>query len=441
MSSASTQPAPDASVSVGMAPHTRRHHPRAVLAPTRTHTRTHTRMHPLPCPQQRSSPLPATAARSPAPVGGNALHVDHIGALRFRHYESLPVGHSHNQHHHIHNHKHQRHEGDSPLPSPAPSAASATGCLQPSAAAAAAANVLDSNALLLGETAEPGSRLPPPGTQRPPMALSARHWLSAHSVMSIDALMGSTDSNYDDTNAGCASAAQGSGCHGACRTAAHGLAVHSAACHAAVVHADTDGACDQRVAAGQPSSPTPSSSLFTLVEMAALCSELPTAHAHSPDSDDTVSSHSSNSVRSTPQHAHHPYHLSPSTPPRQDSPAAIASAVSGPSAASQSQTNEVRRFLCTICSKLFTRRYNLDAHIRSHMNVKPYACTHFVGGTNGKSPCTESFIRKHDLVRHIASVHERKMFGPCPWCGRSYSRSDSYNKHVRGEELLRGMAS
>ncbi|KAI8924898.1 hypothetical protein BC831DRAFT_551028 [Entophlyctis helioformis] len=328
MSSASTQPAPDASVSVGMAPHTRRHHP--YLG------------------SQRSSPLPATAARSPAPVGGNALHVDHIGALRFRHYESLPRR------------------------------------------AAAAANVLDSNALLLGETAEPGSRLPPPGTQRPPMALSARHWLSAHSVMSIDALMGSTDSNYDDTNAGCASAAQGS---------------------------------------GQPSSPTPSSSLFTLVEMAALCSELPTAHAHSPDSDDTVSSHSSNSVRSSPS-IHHAQLA------RSHSKRRLGSA-----AASQSQTNEVRRFLCTICSKLFTRRYNLDAHIRSHMNVKPYACTHFVGGTNGKSPCTESFIRKHDLVRHIASVHERKMFGPCPWCGRSYSRSDSYNKHVRGEELLRGMAS
>ncbi|KAI8926522.1 hypothetical protein BC831DRAFT_390428, partial [Entophlyctis helioformis] len=69
------------------------------------------------------------------------------------------------------------------------------------------------------------------------------------------------------------------------------------------------------------------------------------------------------------------------------------------------------------CHKSFTRRYNLDAHLRAHYNVKPFACT--------ADRCNESFIRKHDLIRHMASVHQRKSFGPCPWCGRCYSRGDS----------------
>ncbi|KAI8926524.1 hypothetical protein BC831DRAFT_390615, partial [Entophlyctis helioformis] len=56
-----------------------------------------------------------------------------------------------------------------------------------------------------------------------------------------------------------------------------------------------------------------------------------------------------------------------------------------------------RKFTCTDCNKSFTRKYNLDAHMRSHYNVKPFRCT--------LAGCQEAFVRKHDLQRHVLSVH------------------------------------
>ncbi|KAL2919334.1 hypothetical protein HK105_200977 [Polyrhizophydium stewartii] len=112
-----------------------------------------------------------------------------------------------------------------------------------------------------------------------------------------------------------------------------------------------------------------------------------------------------------------------------EEPSAASSAAPAASAghyAAFTPKTEARRFPCDICGKAFTRKYNLEAHVLSHNNVKPFTCTY--------DGCGEMFVRKYDLNRHIVSVHERALFGPCPFCGRSYSRSDSYRKHVRLEE-------
>ncbi|KAL2919333.1 hypothetical protein HK105_200976 [Polyrhizophydium stewartii] len=89
---------------------------------------------------------------------------------------------------------------------------------------------------------------------------------------------------------------------------------------------------------------------------------------------------------------------------------------------------ELFRFGCTMCDKAFTRKYNLEAHILSHNNIKPFPCTY--------EGCGEAFVRKYDLNRHVQTVHERNVFGPCPFCNRMYSRADSYRKHVRLEERM-----
>ncbi|KAL2919332.1 hypothetical protein HK105_200975 [Polyrhizophydium stewartii] len=110
-----------------------------------------------------------------------------------------------------------------------------------------------------------------------------------------------------------------------------------------------------------------------------------------------------------------------------DSASSAAAAPSGSDAALPGgAAPEPRRFPCLVCGKTFTRKYNLDAHVRSHNNIKPFAC----------DECPDAFVRKHDLQRHIVSVHKRSTFGPCPHCGRTYSRSDSYRKHLRTEHDL-----
>ncbi|KAL2912671.1 hypothetical protein HK105_207789 [Polyrhizophydium stewartii] len=81
------------------------------------------------------------------------------------------------------------------------------------------------------------------------------------------------------------------------------------------------------------------------------------------------------------------------------------------------------RFPCSLCDRAFTRKYNLEAHLLVHQDLKPFACGH--------AGCTESFVRKYDLRRHVRTVHEGTVYGPCLGCRRVYSRVDSFRKHVK----------
>ncbi|KAI8904278.1 hypothetical protein BC831DRAFT_383732, partial [Entophlyctis helioformis] len=73
------------------------------------------------------------------------------------------------------------------------------------------------------------------------------------------------------------------------------------------------------------------------------------------------------------------------------------------------------------CTKVYTRKYNLDAHMHTHTNMKPYVCMH--------DGCTKSFARKNDLYRHETTVHERRVYGTCSTCNLSFVRGDAYNRH------------
>ncbi|UZJ56583.1 hypothetical protein CBS101457_005903 [Exobasidium rhododendri] len=77
------------------------------------------------------------------------------------------------------------------------------------------------------------------------------------------------------------------------------------------------------------------------------------------------------------------------------------------------------------CTKTFAknRSYNLKAHLRSHSQLKPFACNH----------CPRAFSRKHDLERH-ARVHSGDKPYLCEACGKGFPRSDALRRHWRVEK-------
>jgi hypothetical protein len=53
------------------------------------------------------------------------------------------------------------------------------------------------------------------------------------------------------------------------------------------------------------------------------------------------------------------------------------------------------KHLCNICSKEFTRAHNLNAHKRTHSNLRPYDC----------KICGKAFVRRQDRERHVEKLH------------------------------------
>jgi hypothetical protein len=73
---------------------------------------------------------------------------------------------------------------------------------------------------------------------------------------------------------------------------------------------------------------------------------------------------------------------------------------------------------CHMCGKTFTRRFNLRAHERSHLDIKPFKC-----GT-----CSQSFCRRHDLKRH-ERLHTGAVPYSCDVCGKGFNRVESHARH------------
>ncbi|KAG0051297.1 hypothetical protein BGZ83_003889 [Gryganskiella cystojenkinii] len=80
------------------------------------------------------------------------------------------------------------------------------------------------------------------------------------------------------------------------------------------------------------------------------------------------------------------------------------------------------------CPKSFTRPFNLNAHVKSHDTLKPYAC----------HVCPRVFSRKHDLQRHIR-VHTGSKPYVCMCCQKAFARTDALCRHYKVEEPCRLM--
>lgn len=88
---------------------------------------------------------------------------------------------------------------------------------------------------------------------------------------------------------------------------------------------------------------------------------------------------------------------------------------------------------CNLCSKKFTRKHNLRAHLLVHANERPFVCT----------VCNQGFARQHDRKRHeavhvgekpyICEQKPRFVSGQAWGCRRGFARADSLGLHWRSE--------
>lgn len=77
------------------------------------------------------------------------------------------------------------------------------------------------------------------------------------------------------------------------------------------------------------------------------------------------------------------------------------------------------------CSKMYAKPTHLKAHVKRHMNDKPYVCV-WPG-------CTWKFSRSDELARHRRSHLGIKPYR-CTFCPKAFARSDHLTKHRRVHE-------
>jgi uncharacterized Zn-finger protein len=85
----------------------------------------------------------------------------------------------------------------------------------------------------------------------------------------------------------------------------------------------------------------------------------------------------------------------------------------------RAETKE-RRFQCETCDKYFTRKCNLDSHMRYHTKEKPFVC----------ELCDSRFSQKTSLTTHIRTHTKEKPFG-CELCDSRFSQKAYLTKHMR----------
>lgn len=89
----------------------------------------------------------------------------------------------------------------------------------------------------------------------------------------------------------------------------------------------------------------------------------------------------------------------------------------------------ISEFPCPHCQKVFKKKYNLESHLTTHNDRRPYIC----------NECEASFARLHDLNRHKKTVHSQEKEFICGgeengqrWgCQKKFARADTLQSHYK----------
>ncbi|XP_019745790.1 LOW QUALITY PROTEIN: zinc finger protein 271-like [Hippocampus comes] len=79
-----------------------------------------------------------------------------------------------------------------------------------------------------------------------------------------------------------------------------------------------------------------------------------------------------------------------------------------------------KTFVCSFCSKSFSRKDSFIRHIRGHTDEKPFAC----------SMCSKSFKYRYEISRHM-KIHTGEKPFSCSVCGKTFGRREHLLSHMR----------
>ncbi|KAG0377846.1 hypothetical protein BGX24_005304 [Mortierella sp. AD032] len=90
----------------------------------------------------------------------------------------------------------------------------------------------------------------------------------------------------------------------------------------------------------------------------------------------------------------------------------------------QTDEESPRQFICAICSRAFSRLFNLNTHERTHDRSKArlFACP--------EQGCTKTFTRRNDCQRHQISIHKVSDIFSCNKCPKRFSSREELRNHT-----------
>ena len=75
-------------------------------------------------------------------------------------------------------------------------------------------------------------------------------------------------------------------------------------------------------------------------------------------------------------------------------------------------------YKCSVCERVFSERFRLNIHLKSHTEEKPFKC----------QTCPKAFAQKYKLIYHERTHSGEKPY-ECKKCGKSFAHMEGYRQH------------